>query len=371
MTRGPFSSSEDEPARVISGPFSSSEDPPAGKKSRPFGRFKEDPPARVIPGPFGRFKEEDPPAEKTPELFGSSTGKYEPARVMPGPFGRFREDPPPMPKSYPATLRRSNSYHSETKADLHQDIDRVTAFARDVLQLGPQMDWLDALLEHDHEAHTEHKKNPERSPGAEFYLAAIRKYVSEGYRTINLYTENRKKPSNWDLSDYFYADDVLRRTRTETNTINKIFRGIPPTTEEIVVYRGVRGDTPVDEALRAGAQIVYPLNKFTSTSIEFSSTFNFTQNKQGKKTGNEKGNIIRIIIPVNSKIIPLFDWIRFAPDVADYPTEYEILLHYDGKLTKIRSPEEDPTYHVTTYLYEGPSEYFVYNTAELAISRYN
>jgi hypothetical protein len=228
--------------------------------------------------------------------------------------------------------KRANSFHSKIPEQLHLDLDDALEYAKIELELGPQLDYIHDIT------------TPE--------WRALEKWTGSSSDTINKYVKHRKHLDHWDTRQYFGKPKL--EYRQITNLINKLFRDVPPTTVELTTYRGI-GDLEEAEFIHEH-EVISPLNRFSSTSIQYDSTIKFAK--------DIKENIIRVIIPVGSHVLPLFNWHSHAPDVAIYSTEYEILLHYAGSLTKIDYPS-DP-YGIITYVYQNPSEYIVYSDSELA-----
>lgn len=124
------------------------------------------------------------------------------------------------------------------------------------------------------------------------------------------YTSTFYKPINTVLS-YYQSDPIpdkeiasIQPQHTiiseSIKVIKSIFDTIPPTTESIVVYRGLRYHLMLDKISNPQMHNIIFQNQFLSTSMAFSEANNFMR-------GSETGTFIKIIIPAGSNIIPLYD----------------------------------------------------------------
>jgi len=258
------------------------------------------------------------------------------------------------------TFRSSNEYYSENVSDLYNDLDKATDWAIERLNLQPQLAFINSIRENDAIASLYAWTG---SSSKEFLAYLLNKDASgsEGgiFYKLGYGMGERNKPNKM-------AADMDLRYKKYINEINRLFHDIPPTTVDIYVYRGMADDFwNIYNDARIGSIIENKV--YTPTTMQYYTANRYTtafKEKTGESAPlpNSKG-IIRIIIPAGSHILPLLDWFKFSPVNAMFGTEYEILLHYNGSLTKISN--EGHLDVTPTFRYNDPRHIPIFTDEEL------
>jgi hypothetical protein len=161
----------------------------------------------------------------------------------------------------------------------------------------------------------------------------VKQYVSNKYDEINFYiryiTNVQKFNKKQDKAQYLknYEKDFLLYNSI-IKSIDKIFKCIPKTSVDIITYRAY-----VSHAPHPNEGLLQPLVQYTSTTL----SYQFAKRWISDNDSTSK-KIIKIIIPPNSKIIPLLDychWKLALEKKCNEKTEFEILLNRFGYLEYI------------------------------------
>jgi hypothetical protein len=136
----------------------------------------------------------------------------------------------------------------------------------------------------------------------------VKELISKGGRkptSVKKYTGEAFAPINTGLLEGTRLD---RRCKDILDDLDAIFRDIPPTDEEIIVYRGVT--TKHSFGVLAG---------FISTSYDYGTALSFADDKK-------QCCVFIIKVPPGAKVLPV-------EDLSVNPTEGEILLPRSGHFT--------------------------------------
>jgi disulfide oxidoreductase YuzD len=183
----------------------------------------------------------------------------------------------------------------------------------------------------------------------------IKQYVSNKYDEINFYIRYITNVQKFDKKQH--ESQYLKNYENEFVLYNliikfmdKVFKCIPKTSVDIITYRAYVSHAPLP------ISNLQPLVQYTSTTLsyQFAKRWISNNNSPSKK-------IVKIIIPQNSKVIPLFDychWKLALEKKCDEKTEFEILLNRFGYLqyinTEIIHGDQIEVYkYIQTFVLEG------------------
>ena len=163
---------------------------------------------------------------------------------------------------------------------------------------------------------------------------------------------------NDDKAYYMKINTFLRRMGTRNyiqitddlkdviDKLDTIFENIPPIPQPFYVYRCWKEENMTNSVINAPGYLSTSLSIKVALSFCYLPVTNYDSYAENTVEDEYYGDVMKILIPAGTKIIPLLNMINSSAN-----SEYEILLPRNGKLIKSREMEQD------MYIYDDNDNY--------------